>query len=390
MPSARPPSTSSTSGGPGRTPASASCAGRSSRSTSTSRMPSSRSSSSGSAAPGSATRRRCASAARRSGCWSTARPRRSPASAARRSRCSGLGQQFVAHAIHPDTGRPYEWPEESLADLDIGDLPAVDEAAVRAFLDEALALVPDHLKPARLAAERTGDVRPVACAGRHAGGDPRGAGVDPERRSRLRQLGAHRARAEGRARRRGRRSLRRLVGAVGQGRCRVHREDLGGAQGRAHRRRHDLPPRHGARLEARPGAGARRRRAGRRRASGGRAAGQGAGRAADARRARRRSRRSSCACPRASSPRWSTTWSRPPAGRSRCLSLGASLCALGALMGRKYRTESNLRSQPLRRRHRRQRLGQEPRPRDRQRALLRGRARRSISAATRSPRAPGC
>ena len=26
----------------------------------------------------------------------------------------GLGQQFVAHAIHPDTGRPYDWPEETL------------------------------------------------------------------------------------------------------------------------------------------------------------------------------------------------------------------------------------------------------------------------------------
>ena len=25
----------------------------------------------------------------------------------------GLGQQFVAHAIHPDTGQPYAWPEES-------------------------------------------------------------------------------------------------------------------------------------------------------------------------------------------------------------------------------------------------------------------------------------
>lgn len=63
-----------------------------------------------------------------------------------------LGQQFVAHAIHPDTGRPYEWPEERLADIDIGDLPVVDENMVRAFLDEALALVPDHLKPARLVA----------------------------------------------------------------------------------------------------------------------------------------------------------------------------------------------------------------------------------------------
>ncbi|HMQ92668.1 MAG TPA: PriCT-2 domain-containing protein [Amaricoccus sp.] len=64
----------------------------------------------------------------------------------------GLGQQFVAHAIHPDIGRPYEWPEESLADLDIEGLPTVDEAMARAFVDEALTLVPDHLKPARLSA----------------------------------------------------------------------------------------------------------------------------------------------------------------------------------------------------------------------------------------------
>ena len=40
-----------------------------------------------------------------------------------------LGQQFVAYAIHPGTGRPYEWPEEGLADVDIGSLPAIDEAA---------------------------------------------------------------------------------------------------------------------------------------------------------------------------------------------------------------------------------------------------------------------
>ncbi len=70
----------------------------------------------------------------------------------------GLGQQFVAHAVHPDTGRPYDWPEDSLADIDLGDLPAVDEVAVRAFLDEALALVPEQLKPVRLVAGGTGDV----------------------------------------------------------------------------------------------------------------------------------------------------------------------------------------------------------------------------------------
>ena len=36
-----------------------------------------------------------------------------------------LGQQFVAHAIHPDTGRPYDWPEETLGNIDIGE-PAGD------------------------------------------------------------------------------------------------------------------------------------------------------------------------------------------------------------------------------------------------------------------------
>jgi hypothetical protein len=70
----------------------------------------------------------------------------------------GLGQQFVAHAIHPDTGRPYDWPEDSLADIDIEALPAIDETVVRVFLDEALALVPEHLKPVRLVAGRIGDV----------------------------------------------------------------------------------------------------------------------------------------------------------------------------------------------------------------------------------------
>ena len=62
----------------------------------------------------------------------------------------GLGQQFVAHAVHPDTGRPYDWPEERLGGIDMGDLPAIDEAMARAFLDEALALVPAELRPRSL------------------------------------------------------------------------------------------------------------------------------------------------------------------------------------------------------------------------------------------------
>ena len=63
-----------------------------------------------------------------------------------------LGQQFVAYAIHPATGRPYDWPEESLADLDLASLPAIDEAKARAFLDEAIALLPQELRPAEIPA----------------------------------------------------------------------------------------------------------------------------------------------------------------------------------------------------------------------------------------------
>jgi len=62
-----------------------------------------------------------------------------------------LGQQFVAYAIHPGTCRPYEWPEESLADLDIGNLPAIDEERARVFLEEANALLPQTLASATLA-----------------------------------------------------------------------------------------------------------------------------------------------------------------------------------------------------------------------------------------------
>jgi len=57
-----------------------------------------------------------------------------------------LGQQFLAYAIHPDTGAPYAWPEEGLADLDISDLPEITAEAALAFLDEAYALLPDALR----------------------------------------------------------------------------------------------------------------------------------------------------------------------------------------------------------------------------------------------------
>lgn len=56
------------------------------------------------------------------------------------------GQQFVAFAMHPDTGRPYEWPEASLLDTPIDNLPMVTEGQCLAFLDAAWQLLPDSLR----------------------------------------------------------------------------------------------------------------------------------------------------------------------------------------------------------------------------------------------------
>ena len=64
----------------------------------------------------------------------------------------GHGRQFVAYARHPDTGRPYEWPEESPLDVGFDALPLVGEDAARAWLEAAEALLPPELRPATLAA----------------------------------------------------------------------------------------------------------------------------------------------------------------------------------------------------------------------------------------------
>jgi hypothetical protein len=74
----------------------------------------------------------------------------------------GLGQQFVAFADHPETRRSYEWPQESPADLPAESLPPVDEATIRAFLDQAQALVPPELKPGRLPGGSTARIAAVA------------------------------------------------------------------------------------------------------------------------------------------------------------------------------------------------------------------------------------
>lgn len=69
----------------------------------------------------------------------------------------GLGQQFVAHSVHPGTGRPYEWPEDNLGNLDITDLPEVTEAMCREWLDEAYKLIPPELRPKSLGGTGEGE-----------------------------------------------------------------------------------------------------------------------------------------------------------------------------------------------------------------------------------------
>jgi hypothetical protein len=37
--------------------------------------------------------------------------------------------------VHPDTGQPYVWPEDSLLDTPLAQLPGLDEAAAMAWLE---------------------------------------------------------------------------------------------------------------------------------------------------------------------------------------------------------------------------------------------------------------
>ena len=62
----------------------------------------------------------------------------------------GVGQQFIAYGIHPDTGQPYNWPVSTLADLSPEDLPAITEAQAREFAKEAYQLIPADLRPKTL------------------------------------------------------------------------------------------------------------------------------------------------------------------------------------------------------------------------------------------------
>jgi len=57
----------------------------------------------------------------------------------------GIGQQFVAYGMHPDTGRPYTWPNADMGDEPLqralDSLPEVTPAQLREFAERANALM---------------------------------------------------------------------------------------------------------------------------------------------------------------------------------------------------------------------------------------------------------
>lgn len=77
------------------------------------------------------------------------------------------GSQFVAYAVHPDTGNPYFWLHEGLDEVPISRLPAVTEDQCRRFLDAAYAMVPPELRQSTLGPDRSADYY-------YAGGELRG------------------------------------------------------------------------------------------------------------------------------------------------------------------------------------------------------------------------
>jgi len=77
----------------------------------------------------------------------------------------GLGQQFVAFAVHPDTGRPYEWVTgESPAEVPLQDLPLVDAAQIDLLLAAVTALTGANAEPGQRET-RSGDKPPGTTGG---------------------------------------------------------------------------------------------------------------------------------------------------------------------------------------------------------------------------------
>lgn len=70
------------------------------------------------------------------------------------------GQQFVAFGVHPDTGLPYQWTNESPVDTPADSLPLVTPSQVKEACEAAYALVPLELRPQRLQSSDGGQHAP--------------------------------------------------------------------------------------------------------------------------------------------------------------------------------------------------------------------------------------
>lgn len=58
----------------------------------------------------------------------------------------GVGQQFVAYAIHPETGKPYEWPFSGPHEIPVDQLPLVTREQVLAACEEAYKTLPPNMR----------------------------------------------------------------------------------------------------------------------------------------------------------------------------------------------------------------------------------------------------
>jgi hypothetical protein len=176
----------------------------------------------------------------------------------------GRGQQFVAFGVHPATGLPFAWGEQTPETTPLAELPAVTPTQVEAFVEAAERLLraagyrtraeieaeaaPAPAPPATRPAERRRRRRePVQGAQRRGAGAARGLGAGPV------PAGAAR-RARG------------VAGVVGRARPGArgghqHRPARRGGPGRHRRLRRARPGRPAAGEEDahRPGAGVRRR-----------------------------------------------------------------------------------------------------------------------------------
>lgn len=59
----------------------------------------------------------------------------------------GDGQQFVAYAVHPGTGQPYQWVGEGLADIKRDDLPVLTVEDAKRLIEYFESIVPDDWEP---------------------------------------------------------------------------------------------------------------------------------------------------------------------------------------------------------------------------------------------------